>query len=91
MSKKKPTPAALGADIEALYTPAQVAEMFGLSTWTIRGWRRLGRGPRYVRTSKKIFYTASAIREYLAENEKQTIVSHAAPDDIQKNTNNEAT
>ena len=43
-----------------------VAEILGLSVWTLRAWRYKGdRGPRFIRVSNRCKYPARALSEYI--------------------------
>lgn len=55
-----------------LLTVEDLAQLFGVSTWTIYGWRRRGHGPRFVRLGppsqrrpRQIRYRRADVEEYL--------------------------
>ncbi|MEG8181941.1 helix-turn-helix domain-containing protein [Nocardia terpenica] len=53
---------------QRLYTPAQVAELLGVDTSTLRRWRRTEpvRGPGFIRLSERVaLYPESDIETYL--------------------------
>jgi predicted DNA-binding transcriptional regulator AlpA len=50
--------------------PAQVARLIGFSTKTLRNWRYLGRGPRFVRLSRtQVRYRLSDVVAWMREHE----------------------
>lgn len=54
-----------------VYTPAELAEMLGLTTDTLRKWRTAGKGPAFVReTRRSCVYRKSAVDEWLAQAEQ---------------------
>jgi hypothetical protein len=49
-----------------MLSETEVAEILGLSVWTLRAWRSKGdRGPRFVRVSNRCRYPARALQEYI--------------------------
>lgn len=64
----KEIPATHG-DLELL-TAAKVAKLVGRSTVTLERWRRLKKGPPYIRLSgARVAYPVSKLREWLATGE----------------------
>ena len=59
---------------EELLTARQVAAMLGVSTATLKTWRRLGKAPAYVRLpSDRVRYQASVIAALMkGEKEPET-------------------
>lgn len=55
-----------------LYTPDEVADIFGLATQTLAIWRMNGNGPKYLKFGNRIRYPEEKILEYLNAN----IISH---------------
>ena len=55
-----------------VYTTAEAAPRLHprLSPRTLERWRRSGRGPRYVQVGRRIGYTAQALADWLAEQER---------------------
>ena len=51
-----------------LYTEGELAEMLGLSQWTIRRFR-LNEGLPVVKVSGRFFYRMESVERWLAENE----------------------
>jgi predicted DNA-binding transcriptional regulator AlpA len=52
-----------------LLSPGRVAELLGIKPQTLRSWRHLGKGPRYVRIGGprgRVMYEAAAIVEWIA-------------------------
>ncbi len=50
-------------------TGAEVARRLRLSEWTLRQWRRNGRGPAYIRVGRLVRYRAADVEAYLAQRE----------------------
>jgi len=50
----------------------QVTQRFGLTGPWLRRSRREGRGPRFIRLGRMVFYRVSDIAGYLAANEIET-------------------
>jgi predicted DNA-binding transcriptional regulator AlpA len=59
-----------------LLTEAQAAELLQMKAQTLNKWRMRGRGPRYLKLSKKIRYDRADVAAWIAKNavdpEKQT-------------------
>jgi hypothetical protein len=51
---------------EPLLPEADAARELKVKPQTLGAWRHRGQGPEYVRVGKLIFYTPSALREYIA-------------------------
>jgi predicted DNA-binding transcriptional regulator AlpA len=47
-----------------LLTTRQLAERWGMSEGTLRNWRVLGRGPKYLRIGNQVRYKLSVIKAY---------------------------
>jgi predicted site-specific integrase-resolvase len=44
----------------------EVAQILGVSVWTLRAWRSKGnRGPRFVRVGKRCKYPAEALKAFI--------------------------
>jgi hypothetical protein len=54
-------------DDEILLAESHVASWLGVATVTLRGWRRRGRGPDFVRIENRPRYAVGAVRQWLAE------------------------
>ena len=57
--------------MERLLTTAQAAKALGLRPQTLRKWRHLGRGPRYVRLggrTGRAMYAPEALEEWVSSN-----------------------
>ena len=50
----------------AMQTDIKVAEYLGVSTSTVRRWRLIGGGPRWVRIGASIRYPLSDLEGYVA-------------------------
>lgn len=66
------------AHIEALarkpaLRPGEVAELFGISVRTLENWRRLGKGPRFVRHDRFVIYLRREIDAYLQNHSVRTV------------------
>jgi predicted DNA-binding transcriptional regulator AlpA len=63
----------------AMMSPTQVGEFLGVSTITLKGWRRDGKGPQYVKLgdgpNATVRYPRSAVRTYLAERTVTPVVA----------------
>jgi predicted DNA-binding transcriptional regulator AlpA len=52
--------------LETLLNEHDVARITGLSVSTVRRWRLMGMGPRYLKISSAVRYTKDSITEFLA-------------------------
>jgi len=56
---------------ESLIPTAQAAQLLGIRSATLRKWRHLGRGPRYVRYGRasggRCYYRLADITDWLSE------------------------
>lgn len=52
---------------KAYLKTAELAERWGLSTATLRGWRLLGKGPAWFKVGKNVRYDMKAIRAFEQE------------------------
>lgn len=52
---------------EPLGPPPEVAAFLGIPEKTLRNWRYLGRGPRYVRVGKYVRYRWEDVEGWLAQ------------------------
>jgi excisionase family DNA binding protein len=51
---------------QKLLTPAEVADLLGVSERTLEGWRRAGGGPGFLRLSRHtVRYRAEAVQDFL--------------------------
>jgi len=53
-----------------LWSPADVADRYGLAPKTLRNWRALGIGPRPVKIGSKVFYRESELARWEADRER---------------------
>lgn len=52
---------------EPLLTPAETAALLGTNVRTLETWRRLGRGPQFIRLAPKMVrYSPAALDAYLS-------------------------
>jgi hypothetical protein len=49
-----------------LYLPSNAAEKLHIPVGTLAWWRHLGRGPRYVKIGRRIFYRDADLDEFIA-------------------------
>lgn len=50
-----------------LYTEQQAAEVLGCSVGTLRRWRRVGEGPRFVKYPRLVRYRAADLEKFLGD------------------------
>lgn len=81
MGKAKPKrdrkPAAPAAS-ELLMNEGRAAELLLLSVRTLQRWRVEGRGPRFVKLGKRVFYTRASLEKTAADAERQSTSEPAA-------------
>lgn len=60
--------------VDALLTPREFARLVGLKPRSLEEWRRLGKGPAYVRVSgrRNVRYRASAVKAWLESLEQSS-------------------
>jgi predicted site-specific integrase-resolvase len=51
-----------------LWTQAQLAALLNVKPNTLREWRRLGKGPAYIRIQKGVFYRKADVENWLEDN-----------------------
>jgi len=51
-----------------LLTTEQLAELLGLRTNTIGGWRLKGQGPRFCKLGRSVRYRREDVEEWIKEN-----------------------
>ena len=54
--------------IHNLFTEPEVADLLRCSVATLRNWRRLRRGPAFIRAGRKVLYPVAALRDFLSTN-----------------------
>lgn len=54
---------------DVLYTSEETARRFVISNATLATWRSIGKGPRYLKIGRAVYYRESAIREWLKAQE----------------------
>ncbi len=57
-------------DDDPLYSAAEAAELIHVLPSTLAGWRCSGRGPRFTKIGKKVFYRQSAMQAWLKAQER---------------------
>lgn len=55
--------------------PEQISEMFGIPVGVLANWRWMGRGPRYFKTKRRVYYFIDDVITYLQQNPVLTIDS----------------
>ncbi len=55
---------------ERLWTDAELAERYQLSTLTLRNWRSLGIGPRAIKVGRRALYRDSEVARFEANRER---------------------
>src|ERR1017187_8488195 len=51
---------------QALFTDREAPAEVGVARKTLQEWRRLGKGPKFIRISNRIFYRYSDLPDFLA-------------------------
>ncbi len=51
--------------LEQLLTPSEIAEKLHLNVQTLAKWRCTGKGPRFVKAGRMVFYPARFVEEWL--------------------------
>ena len=59
-------------DTLGLYTPKEVAEMFGFDERTMAIWRSKKEGPRYTKLGKNVYYKIADIHAWIDANAVET-------------------
>ena len=53
-----------------LMTPDEVANKLRARAGTLQWWRTMGRGPRYVKIGRHVFYRASDLDQFISAGER---------------------
>lgn len=61
--------------IDELFTAAALATRWEMSPGTLSNWRIAGKGPKFIKVGKKIFYRITDVRDWESKNTKQNTVS----------------
>ena len=56
-------------------TPAEAEQIYGTPVGTLANWRGQGRGPRYFKVSRKVFYLVKDFDSWFTQNPVLTIES----------------
>ena len=59
-------------ELEVLLTPFELAARWGVTEKSLSNQRHLGKGPRYLKATRRDRYPLSAIREYEAARMSET-------------------
>ena len=51
------------------YTPEELALKIGQAVTTLQKWRSIGKGPKYVKIGRKVFYPAKGVETFVKESE----------------------
>lgn len=62
----------------ALIPQEKLAEELGVTTWTLTNWRKIGKGPVYVRLDKRILYDRADVDTWLASRKVTPALATAA-------------
>ena len=57
-------------DDDPLRSADEIAQVAKVKTQTLATWRCTGRGPRYVKVGRAVFYRESAVRAWLKAQER---------------------
>jgi predicted DNA-binding transcriptional regulator AlpA len=63
---------------ESFYTPKDLARRWGISTRTLDRWRRVGRGPKYLKLGWLVAYRKSDVAEYEEQQTREPSASEGA-------------
>ena len=75
----------LSAGVEAIraklgvLSEADAAQLLGLAPATLRNWRSARQGPRFIKIGVEVFYRVSAIEQWMAEQEAESLPPRPAP------------
>lgn len=58
--------------LDALLTPAMLAERLGMTERTLSEWRITGRGPAFIRIGKTVRYRPSVVDSWLLSQERRS-------------------
>lgn len=58
--------------IDELMTPAELAQMLGITTGALANNRSAGKGPRYTKLGKKVFYRRTDVQAWIDGNVRQS-------------------
>jgi excisionase family DNA binding protein len=59
----------MGQQSTELLTEQETAALLRCSVPTLRRWRRLGTGPAFIKTGRKVLYRRTALDAWLSERE----------------------
>lgn len=51
---------------QEVFTPAGLAKKLGVTKGVLSNWRQLGKGPKFFKEGKCVFYTEEAVKEWIA-------------------------
>jgi len=64
------------AQIEQMIRSPKVARLIGITPGTLRAWRVIGKGPRYIKMGSSVFYKESEINAWIEEREFENTSQH---------------
>lgn len=72
---QKEASASSASPSNGVMTEKEVAEYFGVSSWTVRGWRVKGDLPfiRLEAPSRRVFYRLETVKEWLSQREAKSV------------------
>lgn len=56
-------------DLGEMLTTEEVAVRLRVTAWTVKAWRRAGKGPAFLKIGGRIYYDPAALRQYMAAGE----------------------
>ena len=56
-------------DLEGMLTTDQVAARLRVTVWTIKAWRRQGKGPPHLKVGGRYYYDPAALGRWIAASE----------------------
>lgn len=65
--------AELASKLDPLSTPEEVNSVLGVPVNTLNDWRSKGRGPKFVKLGRSVYYRRDAILDYLRESEFSSV------------------
>jgi hypothetical protein len=62
-------------DPDKLYPTDHAAPAIGSTPATMQWWRHIGRGPRYVKIGRKVFYRGRHLEDFISQGEREPEVA----------------
>lgn len=64
----------LPENVQDLIPSRLLPKYIGISAQTLARWRHQGKGPKYLKAGKKVFYRVASIHEWLAAQERSRTI-----------------